>query len=196
MQTPEPLNADWAAVSATLAAAGDIRPEQLASAMTLVAKTCAKAIRDDPFEPLTKAEQKILEDEQEGDPLFYDLMFRSDALTETTYVLEWFDKTIALTDAFTADEAPDPKHLAAGSIMCWDHIVPEYHNHQLAHMAALVGSHLMKPHSEFHNRTWLFRLSVSETWELFLGLAQQLDILNSSQVKDLASAVASQLAVE
>lgn len=196
MQTPEPLNDDWNAVSATLAATDGMRSEQLVSAMTLVAKTCADAIRNDPIEPLTEDEQKILDEEREDDPRFYDLMFRSDAFTSTVYVLEWFDTTIALAEAFAADEASDPKLLADGSIMCWDHILPEYHYHQLAHMAALVGSHMMKPYTEFHSRTWLFRLSESETWALFLGLAQQLDILHSSQIKDLASAVTSRLVRE
>ena len=153
MQTPEPLNADWNAVSAALTPTGDVCSEQLVPVMTLVAKTCADAIRNDPIEPLTEDELKILDDEREDDPHFYDLMFRADALTATAYVLEWFDKTIALTEAFTGDEAPDPKLMANGAIMCWDHIVPEYHNPQLAHMATLVGSQLMRPYPEFHGRT-------------------------------------------
>lgn len=194
MQTPERLDADWSAVSDALSPAGDFRSDQLVSAMMLVSTACANAIRNTPIEPLTADEQRILDDEREDDPRFYDLMFRSDSITSTSYVLEWFDKSIASAQDYIAANEPDQQKLADSAIMCWDHIVPEYHNHQLAHMAALVGSQLISPFTDFHNRTWLFRLSDTERWSLFLGLAQQLDTMESTQVKRLAIALSAQVA--
>lgn len=189
MQKPEPLDADWSVVQAALVDDGDVRGERLIPAMLQVAAVCADAIRSDPTPPLTAEEQQIIDEDRDDDPRFYDLLFQQDMLRDIPYVLEWYDKTIALVRDFIAAETPDPKVLSDGVVMCWDHIVPEYHYHQLAHIAALTGAKLMSRYPVYHDRTWLYRMTDSEYWALFLGLAQQLEVLEKAKVKELAVAL-------
>ena len=48
----------------------------------------------------------------------------------------------------------------------------------------------MSRYPECHDRTWLYRMTDSEYWALFLGLAQQLEVLEEAKVKELAVALA------
>jgi hypothetical protein len=190
MQKPKPLNDDWNQVRSALSTDRVSRSNDLMAAMLQVADSCASALRSRPYEPLSADEQRILDEELEDDPRFYEIMIYSETIDSTKYVLEWYDKTVATVNAFLNGEDSDYQKVADVSVQCWDYIVLEYQNHQLAHMAALIAAQIVSTQSIFHPRTWLFRISNSDRWALFLGLAQELKVLQQPQVRDLATQLA------
>lgn len=186
MQKPNPLNNDWDLVHCAVSA----NSPTLVQAMLHVADACAAALRNLPGEPLTAEEQSILDDELEEDPRFFEIMLKSETITSTENVLKGYEQGIASVEDFFSGKQVDYEILADISVQCWDYFVPEQLYSQLAHMTALVVAQIVSTQPDYHVRTWLFRISDSERWTLFLELAQHLDVLEPDQVRKLATRLA------